>query len=382
MFLEVSQLRVQYAGRAQAAVAGVSFGLHAGDIGVLIGPSGCGKTTLLRAVAGLEPVAGGDIKLSGQVVSSAAVNLAPEARRIGMVFQDYALFPHLNVGRNVAFGIHHLPKAQRAARVAEVLELVGLGGSEERFPHELSGGQQQRVALARALAPKPQLLLLDEPFSNLDVDLRERLAHEVRTILKAAQATALFVTHDQLEAFAIGDIIGVMHEGQLHQWDDAYTLYHRPATRFVADFIGHGVFAPATIRELDGQIVVHTPLGDLTDIAECPLPCAFVAGECDVLLRADDIVHDDEAPVKAEIIRKAFRGSEFLYTLRLQSGATVLAHVPSHHDHKLGEWIGIRAQVDHVVTFNRACPAMAGQLCQLPCEHMETAAAPAASTPT
>ncbi len=353
MFLEVSQLRISYAGRSQPAVRDVSFGMRAGDIGVLIGPSGCGKTTLLRAVAGLEPVAAGTIKLAGQVVSSATRNVAPEARQIGMVFQDYALFPHLNVGRNVAFGIHHVPKTQRAARVAEVLELVGLGGQEKRFPHELSGGQQQRVALARALAPKPRLLLLDEPFSNLDVDLRERLAHEVRSILKAAQTTALFVTHDQLEAFAIGDIIGVMHSGALHQWDDAYTLYHRPATRFVAEFIGHGVFAPAIIRQVNQQMVVQTPLGDLTDVAECPLPSAYPGGACDVLLRADDIVHDDEAPVNAQIIRKAFRGSEFLYTLRLDSGDTVMAHVPSHHDHKLGERIGIRAQVDHVVTFHR-----------------------------
>ena len=353
MFLEVSQLQVAYPGRPQATVRDVSFGLPAGDIGVLIGPSGCGKTTLLRAVAGLEPASGGIIKLAGQVVSSASVSLAPEARQIGMVFQDYALFPHLNIGRNVGFGIDHLPRPARAARVAEVLELVGLAGQEERFPHELSGGQQQRVALARALAPKPRLLLLDEPFSNLDVDLRERLAHEVRSILKAAQTTALFVTHDQLEAFAIGDRIGVMHEGQLHQWDDAYTLYHRPATRFVAEFIGHGVFTPAVIRKTEQQTVVHTPLGDLTDVAECPLPSAFPGGQCDVLLRADDIVHDDAAPVQAEILRKAFRGSEFLYTLRLASGDVVMAHVPSHHDHKVGEWIGIRAQVDHVVTFKR-----------------------------
>jgi iron(III) transport system ATP-binding protein len=356
MFLEVSQLQVAYAGRPEPAVRGVSFGLRAGDIGVLIGPSGCGKTTLLRAVAGLEPVAAGSIKLAGEVVSSTRLNLAPEARQIGMVFQDYALFPHLNVGRNIGFGIHHLPRAQRAARVAEVLALVGLEGNEERFPHEFSGGQQQRIALARALAPKPRLLLLDEPFSNLDVDLRERLAHEVRTILKAAKTTALFVTHDQLEAFAIGDTIGVMHQGHLHQWDDAYTLYHRPATRFVAEFIGHGVFAPAVIRQIDQQTVVQTPLGDLTDIAECPLPSAFPDGACDVLLRADDIVHDDEAPVKAEILRKAFRGSEFLYTLRLAGGDIVMAHVPSHHDHKIGEWIGIRAQVDHVVTFKRNQP--------------------------
>jgi len=370
MFLEVASLEIQYAGRPQPAVRGVSFGLRAGEIGVLIGPSGCGKTTLLRAVAGLESVSAGEIRLSGQVVSSATLNLPPEKRRIGMVFQDYALFPHLDIGQNVGFGLHELPKAQRAARVAEVLALVGLEGSERRYPHELSGGQQQRVALARALAPRPQLLLLDEPFSNLDVDLRERLAHEVRGILKAAQATALFVTHDQMEAFAIGDVIGVMNEGELHQWDDAYTLYHRPATRFVADFIGHGVFTPATLKEVGNQVVVQTPLGDLTDVAECPLPCAFLAGQCDVLLRADDIVHDDDAPVKAEIVRKAFRGSEFLYTLRLKSGETVLAHVPSHHNHKIGEWIGIRPQVDHVVTFNRACPVNNRQMCQMPCQHM------------
>jgi iron(III) transport system ATP-binding protein len=221
--------------------------------------------------------------------------------------------------------------------------------------------------LARALAPQPQLLLLDEPFSNLDVDLRERLAHEVRAILKQAQTTALFVTHDQMEAFALGDVIGVMSEGRLHQWGDAYSLYHRPATRFVAEFIGHGVFTHATLRQEGGQVVVQTPLGELTDVAELPLPCALVSGECDVLLRADDIVHDDDAPVKAEIMRKSFRGSEFLYTLRLHTGETVMAHVPSHHDHRVGEWIGIRAQVDHVVTFNRACHLGGRELCQMPC---------------
>ncbi|HMN57241.1 MAG TPA: ABC transporter ATP-binding protein, partial [Ottowia sp.] len=325
--------------------------------GVLIGPSGCGKTTLLRAVAGLEPVSGGQIRLDGQVVSSAQLHVAPEARRIGMVFQDYALFPHLDVGRNVAFGLKHLPATERRQRVAEALALVDLPGSAARYPHELSGGQQQRVALARAMAPSPRLLLLDEPFSNLDVDLRERLAHELRGILKNAGATALFVTHDQFEAFAIGDQIGVMHDGHLHQWDDAYTLYHRPATRFVADFIGHGVFVPARIVHDAAGTHVQTPLGELRDHAECPLPEAYPDGRCDLLLRADDIVHDDHAPVKARIVRKAFRGSEFLYTLQLASGETVLAHVPSHHDHHVGEWIGIQPEVDHVVVFAPEAPA-------------------------
>ena len=351
MFLEVSQLDVRYGSRQTPAVHGVTLGLAAGEIGVLIGPSGCGKTTLLRAVAGLEAVAAGSIRLSGELVGAPGRSVAPEQRRIGMVFQDYALFPHLSVGRNVAFGIHELPRGEQQQRVRECLALVGLEGSEARFPHELSGGQQQRVALARALAPRPRLMLLDEPFSNLDVDLRERLAHELRGILKAAGATALFVTHDQLEAFAIGDQIGVMHDGHLHQWDDAYSLYHRPATRFVADFIGHGVFVPAHIVHRGGGAQVETPLGVLGNLTDCPLPDAYPDGHCDLLLRADDIVHDDNAPTKAQIVRKAFRGSEFLYTLKLTSGETVMAHVPSHHNHRVGEWIGIRPEVDHVVTF-------------------------------
>jgi iron(III) transport system ATP-binding protein len=216
----------------------------------------------------------------------------------------------------------------------------------------LSGGQQQRVALARALAPKPRLLLLDEPFSSLDVDLRERLAHEVRAILRQTQTTALFVTHDQLEAFALGDFIGVMRQGRLHQWAAPYELYHRPATRFVAEFIGHGVFTTAqALLDDTGHARLHTALGDW------PLPGGrappWGLGPCDLLLRADDVLHDDASRVQAEILRKAFRGSEFLYTLRLDSGETVMAHVPSHHDHAIGERIGIRLELDHIVTFAR-----------------------------
>ncbi len=357
MFLSLESVSVRYvrAASGRAAVDSASLGLLAGQIGVLIGPSGCGKTSLLRAVAGLERLAAGRIVMGGQVLSDATVgvHLSPEARRIGMVFQDYALFPHLSVADNVGFGVAHLPRSERAARVQQMLDLVGLSQAARRAPHQLSGGQQQRVALARALAPRPDLLLLDEPFSSLDVDLRERLAQEVRGILKESGTTALFVTHDQLEAFAVGDVIGVMNHGHLDQWDDAYTLYHRPATRFVAQFIGHGVFTPAQIVACDHGPCVHTALGELADLAECPLPLAYPDGKCDVLLRADDIVHDDASPVKAQIERKAFRGSEFLLTLRLASGERVMAHVPSHHDHEVGEWIGIRPAVDHVVTFSR-----------------------------
>ncbi len=353
MYLTVSDVDVRYSGNATPAVKGVSLQLKAGQIGVLIGPSGCGKTSLLRAIAGLEPVSAGRVQLSDRVVSQPGLTAPPEKRRMGMVFQDYALFPHLTVAGNIAFGLHGQASSDKANRIAEVLHLVGLEGVQDRFPHELSGGQQQRVALARALAPKPELLLLDEPFSNLDVDLRERLALEIRQILKAANATALFVTHDQMEAFAIGDVIGVIEEGHLHQWDDAYHLYHRPASRFVAEFIGHGVFIEGVRSLNQGHIQVQTVLGDLIDTDLVANHTGEGAQACDVLLRADDIVHDDAALVKAEILRKAFRGSEFLYTLRLQSGETVMAHVPSHHDHTVGEWIGIRAEVDHVVTFDR-----------------------------
>ncbi len=357
MFLQLDSVSVRY-GRgagARIAVADATLALEQGQIGVLIGPSGCGKTSLLRAVAGLEPCETGTIRMDGRVLSDAAtkLQLPPESRRIGMVFQDYALFPHLNVADNVAFGVQSLPRSERAERVQQMLDLVGLGHAARRGPHQLSGGQQQRIALARALAPRPQLLLLDEPFSSLDVDLRERLAAEVRDILKNSRTTALFVTHDQFEAFALGDVIGVMQRGHLEQWDDAYALYHRPRSRFVAQFIGHGVFAPAQIVACAHGPCVHTPVGELDDIAGCPLPDAFADGQCNVLLRADDIVHDDTSPVRACIERKAFRGSEFLLTLRLQSGERVLPHVPSHHDHEVGEWIGIRAQVDHVVTFPR-----------------------------
>jgi iron(III) transport system ATP-binding protein len=362
MYLQLQDVSVRYARSTvqRAAVDGVTLGMAPGQIGVLIGPSGCGKTSLLRAVAGLEPLAAGRLTMDGQVLGDAATrtHCPPEQRRIGMVFQDYALFPHLTVAQNIDYGLHGRPRAERTQRVQQMLDLVGLAHAAHRAPHQLSGGQQQRIALARALAPSPQLLLLDEPFSSLDVDLRERLAQDVRHILKQQRTAALVVTHDQFEAFALGDVIGVMHQGRLEQWADAYTLYHRPATRFVAQFIGHGVFAPAQIVDAGSRGAhVRTPLGDLDHTTECPRPGAYANDECEVLLRADDIVHDDASPVKARIERKAFRGSEFLYTLRLASGEQVMAHVPSHHDHEIGEWIGIRAEVDHVVTFERSTQA-------------------------
>ena len=349
-WLALDHIAVAYG--PKAVVQDFSLALARGTVGCLLGPSGCGKTTVLRAIAGFEPVAAGTVRLDGEVVSDARHSRPPEQRRIGMVFQDHALFPHLTVAANVAFGLRGRPDA--AQRVQQMLDMVGLGHAGARYPHQLSGGQQQRVALARALAPAPRLLLLDEPFANLDVELRERLGGELRALLKAAGTTALLVTHDQHEAFAIADEIGIMREGRIQQWASAYQLYHQPANRFVADFVGQGAFVPGTVRQ--GQYI-QMELGELK--SDEPIRCTEHGDLCDVgcmvdvLLRPDDVVHDDASPVTAEVLAKAFRGAEFLYTLQLASGATVLSLVPSHHNHAIGERIGIRLEADHVVAYKR-----------------------------
>ena len=329
----------------RTVVNGLSFSLAPGQIGCLLGGSGCGKTTVLRAIAGFEPLQAGRIGINGQWVGDATWQQPPEARRIGMVFQDYALFPHLSVADNVGFGLRALSRRQRHERISEMLALVGLEQADRRYPHELSGGQQQRVALARALAPKPALLLMDEPFSNLDVELRERLSIDVHAILKSTGTTGLLVTHNQQEAFAMADQIGVMRDGQLQQWGTPYALYHEPANRYIATFVGDGVFLPARVR---GQNCIDFELGQLcriqpVDIAENDM--------VDVLIRPDDIQHDDASPVRAKVIDRVFRGAAFLYTLELASGNRVLSLVPSHHDHAIGEMIGIRLEIDHLVAF-------------------------------
>ncbi len=339
--LELQQLDHAYG--KHTVVDGLSLHLAPGRIGCLLGPSGCGKTTVLRCIAGFERPDRGTITVGGEVVSGPGLHVPTEQRRIGMVFQNYALFPHLSVAANIAFGLQALGAADAKRRVDELLALVGLSNQARKYPHELSGGQQQRVALARALAPRPRLLLLDEPFSSLDVDLRERLAAEVGAILRAEGTTAILVTHDQHEAFAMADEVGVMQHGRIQQWDSPYNLYHRPGNRFVADFVGQGAFVPGEV--LAGG-AIRIGLGEL------PSGAHWKAGErVSVLLRPDDIVHDDASEVQAEVVAKAFRGAEFLYTLRLGSGEEVLSLVPSHHDHALGERIGIRLDVNHVVAF-------------------------------
>jgi iron(III) transport system ATP-binding protein len=345
MLLELQQVHLAY-GR-NAVLRGLTMHLTHGQIACLLGPSGCGKTTVLRVISGFEAVDAGEVRLDNRVVSRPGHTLPPEHRDIRVVFQDYALFPHLDARDNVAFGLRTGVRRERRARAEEMLAAVGLADAVRAQPHELSGGQQQRVALARALVSRPRLILMDEPFSNLDVELRERLGIEVRAVLKEFGATALMVTHDQQEAFAVADEVGVMHEGTLQQWDRPYNLYHRPANRFVADFVGQGVLVPGRVTapgkvdielgRLDGRLITEVSPG--TDV--------------DVLLRPDDVIHDDNSSMTAEVRYKVFRGAEILYTLRLSSGIRVLALVPSHHDHRIGEQIGIRLDTEHIVAFPR-----------------------------
>jgi iron(III) transport system ATP-binding protein len=345
MWLELENVVRRFGERS--AVNGLSLRLAKGSIGCLLGPSGCGKTTALRCIAGFEPVDVGVIRAHGRVLASKDFHSPPESRQIGMVFQDYALFPHLTVLDNVAFGLHRLDRSKRQRRAQEILETVGLAEHRSHYPHQLSGGQQQRVALARALAPEPEIVLLDEPFSSLDVELRERLSIEVRSVLKTLNTTALLVTHDQQEAFAVADVVGVMKDGKLEQWDTPYQLYHRPETRFVADFIGQGVFIPGEIVAAGS---VRTELG----VVRANGNGQWQSGRhVDLLLRPDDVIHDDASTLRAEVCQRAFRGAEFLYTLKLASGLQLLSLVPSHHDHAVGEQIGIRIEPDHVVAFAR-----------------------------
>ncbi|MBR9812790.1 ABC transporter ATP-binding protein [bacterium] len=343
MRLELDGVEKSFDGKT--VLSGVTLTVADGELACLLGPSGCGKTTALRLLAGFEQIDAGSIRGGGQILADTQTHVPAQRRNIGMVFQEHALLPHLSVAANVALGLRSMDAKARAERVDETLSLVGLTAWRDRYPAQLSGGQSQRVALARSLAPRPKALLLDEPFSNLDVTLKEHLLYEVRDILRQAGMTALLVTHDQHEAFALADKVGVINAGAIQQWATPYDLYHRPANRFVAGFVGEGVLL-AGQRDADGRVTTELGLlrGEQVGTED---------KEVDVLLRPDDIIHDDASPLCATVVRKAFRGAQILYTLELASGARVLSLVPSHHNHRMHEPIGIRLATDHVVAFAR-----------------------------
>ena len=341
--LTLRDLTLSYDG--DAVVHGVDLALKHRELGCLLGPSVCGKSTLLRAIAGFQALDDGEILLAGETLSTPNAMVLPEHRGVGMVFQDVALFPHLTVSDNIAFGLTDWSKPEARTRISELLDLIGLQGLDARYPHELSGGQQQRVALARAMAPKPKLLLLDEPFSGLDTELRGRLASEVRAILKADGISALLVTHDQREAFDFADRIAVMRAGRIEQFDTAYQIYHEPVSEFVAHFVGPGEVIDASVS---GIRSVSSPLGELASDSDFGLP---VGCPVHVFLRPDDLIHDDHSPYRGRLIAKHFRGAHHVYEVQLESGVVLGCLAPSHHNHELGENVGLRLELEHLVVF-------------------------------
>jgi iron(III) transport system ATP-binding protein len=341
--LRIDNVSVAYG--PQPVFSELSLSLEDGEVGCLLGASGSGKSSLLRAIAGFEPIQKGEIQLSGKSVSKPSFSVPAHQRGVGMVFQDHALFPHLTVEQNVAFGLQKSSKPERKERVIELLQLIGLAGRCSAYPHELSGGQQQRVALARALAPRPKLILLDEPFASLDSDLRRQLSMDVRDVLKATNTAALMVTHDQHEAFSMADKLGLIARGQLQQWDNPYRIYHSPANRVVAEFVGEGVFLPT---QVSGEINVTTSFGDFS--SQNPLG-VDADTKVEMLIRPDDVLYDENSDVRATIVARQFRGAEFFYTLELKGHQKIYALFPSHLDYAIGENIGIRLELDHVITF-------------------------------
>ncbi len=324
------------------AVEHITFTVHQGEILCLLGPSGCGKTTVLRAIAGFERVTAGSIVLSGQLVSSPDVMVPTEERQIGMVFQEYALFPHLRVEKNIAFGLSHLSRTQQRAIVDDLLTLTGLRGLEQRYPHELSGGQQQRVALARALALRPVLLLLDEPFSNLDPDMASRMRQDLHALLRQTKTTAILVTHDHDEAFSMADRVAVLNRGRLEQFDTPEAIYHVPTTPFVADFVGQADFISGVVA----NDVVTTEIGDFPNTRHLATGTNVV-----VMIRPDDIHIVPTKGANAHILARQFKGSENVYTIQLPSGQVVHSSESSLSIYQTGTAIALRVVATHTVLF-------------------------------
>ncbi|ESS06315.1 MAG: ABC-type spermidine/putrescine transport system, ATPase component [uncultured archaeon A07HB70] len=328
----------------EAVIDDLSLSVREGEILTLLGPSGCGKTTTLRLVAGLDRPDAGTVRLHGETVSGPESHVPPEDRGVGVVFQEFALFPHLTAAENVGFGLQDRPEAEREARVAELLDLVGLADRGDAHPDELSGGQQQRVALARAIAPEPAVVLLDEPFSNLDVDLRVEMREEVRRILKTAGVTAVSVTHDQEEALSISDRVAVVNDGRIEQSGAPESVFQQPESRFVAGFLGHAAFLPG--RVVGGE--VRTGLGPVDRACVDGLTGAYDRVDVDILVRPDDVraVPDGDAP-DGRVRARRYLGPTVLYEVELDDGTAV--ECMHNHDESLaiGEPVEVVLSAGH-----------------------------------
>jgi len=330
---------------SEMAVEDCSLSVREGELLTLLGPSGCGKTTTLRMIAGLERPSSGEIAIGGETVADGETFVAPEDRDVGLVFQDFALFPHLSVEENIAFGLQDHQQSRKSEIVQELLDLVNLSEHREKMPGQLSGGQQQRVALARSLAPEPDVLLLDEPFSNLDVRLRVEMREEVRRILKAAGVTAVSVTHDQEEALSISDRVAIMNDGQIEQIGKPELVFENPESRFVASFLGRASFLTGRVR---GD-VVDTPLGTIeTEQLHGPI-AAYDGAEVDILVRPDDLeaVPANEATADGEVVHRQYNGPSFVYRVELTNGTPVRCLHNHATTFEFGESVGVNILANH-----------------------------------
>ncbi len=337
--------KIQYAyrsGKKQFQLGPMTLGLQSHELMAILGPSGSGKTTFLRLIAGLAMPSTGTIELDERVVFDPSTRVRAEHRNVGMMFQDHALFPHMTVRKNIVFGIRQWQKDDRERRLYELEDMLGLRDYLDRYPHELSGGQQQRVALARTLAPKPSVVLLDEPLSSIDADLRSSLAQELRDVLKQAGTTAIWVTHDQTEALDLADRIIVLNEGKVEQVDSPWELYNNPKTRFVASFIGHAVFLPGRLK---GQTIL-TEVGTLNY-----LPCLQDFEDLEVMIRPDDVKATPHDAGIGTICKRQFWGSMQLYTINLPSGQRLLSTQPAHINWPLGTQVRITLDLKSIVAF-------------------------------
>ncbi|WP_448587307.1 ABC transporter ATP-binding protein [Thermocrinis sp.] len=325
------------------AVKNISLEVLKGEFFSLLGPSGSGKSTILRLIAGLEKPNRGRIWIDKEVVAGDGRWVPPEKRRVGLVFQDYALFPHMTVFENVAFGLRSYSTAEKRIKVSGVLELVGLAHAERKYPYQLSGGEQQRVALARALVVQPKIMLLDEPFSNLDADLRRELRRETKRILKEMGTTTILVTHDQEEALSLSDRVGVINKGVLEQVGTPYEIYHKPSTRFVADFVGMADFFRGRV---EGNLI-------RSDIGVFPLNGRkdFKTGEVLIMIRPDDVDFEPDPEGKVSIVEAEFLGADIIYKLRLPSGEFIHSVKTSRELYPVGTKVRIKIEPSHVVVF-------------------------------
>ena len=322
----------------------VNLKIDTGEIVSLMGSSASGKTSLIRSIAGFHNITSGMIQIDGEIVDDSISRSDVAMRNVGVIFQDLALFPHLTVRENICFGLNNVDSAQQQNRAKKLEDLLSIENITDRYPNQISGGQQQRVAIARAIAPKPNLLLLDEPFSALDYELKDNLMNDIMKLIKSENITAILITHSAEEAFKMSDKIAFISNNTITQFANPYDMYHRPNSKEIANFFGISSYITAKITDSSH---INCILGDFVGMVDQ----YNKDDKVELLIRPDDIIHDDNSLFSAKVTEKTFRGSDFLYKLELKDGQNIFCYAPSHHNHQVNEVIGIKLDLDHLVIF-------------------------------